>query len=231
MLEVLVLCVGAGIIGTWIVLRGLAFYAHAVGTAAFPGLVLADGLGFAAVLGAGATGLAVAAAIGWLARREGARDRYDSITAIVLVGALAGGVILAADVFHSGAHVETLLFGSLLVIGTGDLVLAAMASGVALAAGVLLEQRWLVAGFDPAAARALGARSPVPDGVVLAAVEGVAGLWLSVRTDAPPGATIAVLSGAGFALAALWRGAGGRRRLRGLAAAGAVLAALAAGGC
>ena len=278
MLEVLVLCVGAGIIGTWIVLRSLAFYAHAMGTAAFPGLVLADGLGFAAALGAGATGLAVAAAIGWLARREGARERYDSITAIVLVGALAGGVILAADVFHSGAHVETLLFGSLLVIDTGDLVLAAIASGVVLAAGVLLEQRWLVAGFDPAAARALGARSPAPDGVllvlvalvavaalsavgallatalvvvpaattrllcrrlrgwqiatvVLAAVEGVAGLWLSVRTDAPPGATIAVLSGAGFALAALWRRTGGARRLRGLAAAGAVLAALAAGGC
>jgi hypothetical protein len=49
--EVLILAVAGGIIGTWIVLRGLAFYAHAVGTAAFPGLVLADGLGFAAVLG------------------------------------------------------------------------------------------------------------------------------------------------------------------------------------
>ena len=44
----LILAVAGGLIGTWIVLRGLAFYAHAVGTAAFPGLVLADGLGFAA---------------------------------------------------------------------------------------------------------------------------------------------------------------------------------------
>ena len=41
--EVLILAVAGGLIGTWIVLRGLAFYAHAVGTAAFPGLVLADG--------------------------------------------------------------------------------------------------------------------------------------------------------------------------------------------
>ena len=47
--EVLILAVAGGLIGTWIVLRGLAFYAHAVGTAAFPGLVLAEGLGFAAV--------------------------------------------------------------------------------------------------------------------------------------------------------------------------------------
>ena len=44
--EVLLLSVAAGLLGTWIVLRGLAFFSHAVGTAAFPGLVLADGLGF-----------------------------------------------------------------------------------------------------------------------------------------------------------------------------------------
>ena len=43
-LEVVLLSVGAGLLGSWIVLRGLAFYSHAVGTAAFPGLVLADGL-------------------------------------------------------------------------------------------------------------------------------------------------------------------------------------------
>lgn len=50
--EIALLSVGAGLIGTWIVLRGLAFFSHAVGTAAFPGLVLAEGLGFAAPLGA-----------------------------------------------------------------------------------------------------------------------------------------------------------------------------------
>ena len=52
-LEIAALSIAAGLIGTWIVLRGLAFYAHAVGTASFPGLVLADGLGFSAHLGAG----------------------------------------------------------------------------------------------------------------------------------------------------------------------------------
>src|ERR1700750_238802 len=102
--EVLILAVAGGLIGTWIVLRGLAFYSHAVGTAAFPGLVLADGLGFSAHLGAAATAALGAAGVGWLARRD--RDRYDSSTALVLVAALAVGVILASDVFHSGADVE-----------------------------------------------------------------------------------------------------------------------------
>jgi len=177
--EVLILAVPAGLIGTWIVLRGLAFYAHAVGTAAFPGLVLADGLGFAAVLGAGATAALVATAGGLLARREGARDRYDSLTALVLVAALAVGVILASDVFHSAGSVETLLFGSLLLVDGGDYAFAAVSAVIVVAGGLVLEQRWLATGFDPGSARALGARSALPDIVLLALVALVAVAALS----------------------------------------------------
>jgi ABC-type Zn uptake system ZnuABC Zn-binding protein ZnuA/ABC-type Mn2+/Zn2+ transport system permease subunit len=177
--ELLILAVAAGVIGTWIVLRGLAFYAHAVGTAAFPGLVLADGLGFAAVLGAGATAALVALGVGLLARREGGRERYDSLTALVLVAALAVGVILASDVFHSGSNVETLLFGSLLLVDAGDIAFAAVAAVVVLAGAAVLEQRWLAVGFDPGSARGLGARSAVPDGILLALVALVAVAALS----------------------------------------------------
>jgi len=171
--EILLLAIGAGLIGTWIVLRGLAFYAHAVGTATFPGLVLADGLGFAATLGAAGTGVLVALGVGALARRDrgdDARERYDATTALVLVGALALGIVLASDVFASGTNVETLLFGSLLVIDDGDLALAGVASLAALAGTMLLGTRWVLVGFDPAAARALGARSAAPDIVLLALV-------------------------------------------------------------
>ena len=170
--EVALLAVGAGLIGTWIVLRGLAFFTHAVGTAAFPGLVLADGLGFGAALGAAGSALLVAAAVAWLSRRD--RDRYDASTALVLVAALALGVILASDVFHSGSNVETLLFGSLLVVDSNDLVLAAAASAVVLAAGLVLEQRWLIAGFDPSSAPGLGVRSALPDALLLVLVALVA---------------------------------------------------------
>jgi ABC-type Zn uptake system ZnuABC Zn-binding protein ZnuA/ABC-type Mn2+/Zn2+ transport system permease subunit len=177
--EVLVLAVAGGLIGTWIVLRGLAFYAHAVGTAAFPGLVLADGLGFAAVVGAGASAALVAVAVGVLARREGAHERYDALTALVLVAALALGVILASDVFHSGSNIETLLFGSLLLVDRGDVAFAAVTAVVVVIGAALLEQRWLAAGFDPSAARALGARSAAPDTVLLALVALVAVAALS----------------------------------------------------
>src|SRR5438309_4535571 len=155
LLEVVLLSVGAGLLGTWVLLRGLAFYAHAVGTAAFPGLVLADGLGFAAPLGALTAALTFAAFLGFLAARR--RSGYDSLTALVLAGALALGIILASDVFHSGAHVETLLFGSLLVVGNGDVALAAAVSVLAIGGTWALGQRWLAQGFDRDGATALGA--------------------------------------------------------------------------
>jgi ABC-type Zn uptake system ZnuABC Zn-binding protein ZnuA/ABC-type Mn2+/Zn2+ transport system permease subunit len=170
--EIALLAVGSGILGTWIVLRGLSFYAHAVGTAAFPGLVLADGLGFSPLLGALATAGAVAVAVTLLAGRH--RDTYDSATALVLVGALAAGVILASDVFHSQGSVERLLFGSLLVIDRTDQLVAAACGVAVLLAGAVLGRRWLAAGFDRDGARALGARSPLPDAVLLALVAATA---------------------------------------------------------
>lgn len=148
--EILILSVPAGLLGTWIVLRGLAFFSHAVGTAAFPGLVLADGLGFAAPLGAFGAAVIFSAGSALLGRRE--EEATDSAVAIVLVGCLAAGTILASDVFGSGANVETLLFGSLLLIDGSDLVLAGVAAGLTLVVSLLLGQRWLALGFDPAAA-------------------------------------------------------------------------------
>src|SRR5437763_4452660 len=99
LLEVALLSVAAGLLGTWIVLRGLAFYAHAAGTAAFPGLVVADGLAFSAPLGAFAAAFGFAAVVHLLDRRG--RERYDAVTALPLVGSLALGLVLPRDVFHS----------------------------------------------------------------------------------------------------------------------------------
>jgi len=293
-LEMLLLSVGAGLLGTWIVMRGLAFYSHAVATAAFPGLVLADGLG---KRGAAAMRIEVSPegsvttdlggrvwtvgdgdpVLGVERLAAGRRASYDSLTALVLVGALALGVILASDVFHSGANVETLLFGSLLLIDRGDVFFAAAASAAVVAGSLVLGRRWLATGFDPETAPALGLRSPLPDAVLLgltalsvvsalaaigallatalfvvpaatvrlltrrlrvwqagsmllAAGEGVAGLWLSVQTNAPPGAAIAVLGGGVFTLAATARAVAPRMRRQALAA-GAAVALLLLAGC
>jgi ABC-type Mn2+/Zn2+ transport system permease subunit len=184
MVEVLLISAGAGLLGVWIVLRGLAFYTHAVAAAAFPGLVLAAGLGFAPMLGAAGSGAVVAAGVGGLSARR--RSHYDVATALALVGALVVGVVLASNVFHSGSEVDSLLFGSLFALTDLDLWLAAGSSVVVVIATVLLGPRWLATGFDAAGARALGLRSRWPDLVLLALVA-----FAAVATLAAVGALLA----------------------------------------
>jgi ABC-type Zn uptake system ZnuABC Zn-binding protein ZnuA/ABC-type Mn2+/Zn2+ transport system permease subunit len=121
-------------------------------------------LGFAAPLGA--FGAAVAFTAGASALR-GRRTGQDAVVALVLVGCLAGGVILASDVFGSGSNIETLLFGSLLLVDGGDLALASGVALVTLLASALIGQHWLRIGFDPGLADPEGPRPQVFDAVLL----------------------------------------------------------------
>ena len=79
----LLLAVPAGVLGTWIVLRRLAFFTHAVGTASFPGLVLASAWGIAPQLAAVATALGFGVAQERLERTR--RVAPDAATGLLLV--------------------------------------------------------------------------------------------------------------------------------------------------
>jgi manganese/iron transport system permease protein len=154
------------------VLRRLAFFTHGVGTAAFPGLVLAAPAGVAPQLTGLAAALFYAGGVEWLGRTR--RVAIDAATGLVLVGALALGVILASDVFESGAGVDRLLFGSLIGLRDRDLWLTALALAAALGLHVVLRRSWLAQGFDPGAARALGVRGEVADRLLLLAIASAA---------------------------------------------------------
>jgi ABC-type Mn2+/Zn2+ transport system permease subunit len=146
--ELALLSVVGGLLGARIVLRRLAFFSHAVGTATFPGLVVAEAAGFSPQLG----GLAVALGYAGGVERAGRSGRApgDAATGLLLVGALAAGVLLASDVFESGAAVDRLLFGSLLGLDAGDLAFSAGAALLALGGTVALGRAWTAVAFDPA---------------------------------------------------------------------------------
>jgi manganese/iron transport system permease protein len=168
LVEALLLAGLAGVLGSWIVLRRIAFFTHGVGTAAFPGLVVAVPAGVAPQVTGLAAALVYAGGVEWLARTR--RVATDAATGLVLVAALALGVILASDVFETGAGVDRLLFGSLIGLRDRDLWLTAAALAGALALHVTLRRSWLAQGFDPGTARALGLRPVVADRLLLVAV-------------------------------------------------------------
>jgi manganese/iron transport system permease protein len=166
LLAIVPLAIAGGLLGAWIVLRRLAFFAHAVGTATFPGLVVAGPWGLAAPLAALGAGVAFAALLARLTRRGATSP--DAATGLLLTGALALGAVLASDVYHSGAGVDRLLFGTLLGLGDGDLWLAGAVGLAAVAATAALARTWLATGFDPAGAPALGVRAQRGDWILLA---------------------------------------------------------------
>ena len=167
LIEVVLLALASGLVGAWILLRQLAFYSHAVGSATFPGLVAADATGLSAPL------LALAVALGYAGGVSGARRSggvSDAATALLLVAALGLGVVLASDVFESGASVDRLLFGTLLGLDGSDLALSGACALVALAASLILGRAWTAIGFDPEAAAALDLPARRADLALLALV-------------------------------------------------------------
>src|SRR3954447_17749748 len=100
LLAILLLAIAGGLLGAWIVLRRLAFFSHAVGTATFPGLVVAGPWGLAPPIAALGAALAFTAGLTRVARDR--RLGADAATGLLLVGFLALGSMLASDVFRSG---------------------------------------------------------------------------------------------------------------------------------
>lgn len=208
-IELALLSVSGGVLGAWIVLRRLAFFTHAVGAAALPALVVAGPLGISPQLAG------IVAALGFTAGVEpAARAGRDvgAATGLLLVGALATGVMLASDVVPEAGGVDGFLFGSLLTLRPADLLLAAATAVLAVLATLALERAWLAAGFDPGAVGTLPVPARVTDAVLVAivAVAAVAavpavGALLVTSLFVAPAATARLLTSSvrGLVLAAI----------------------------
>lgn len=193
LLAVLLLALIAAALGWAIVLRDLPFFTHAVGTGAYPVLVLGAAAGvstaLSAIAGTVVFALLIAAAFGTARMRAADVGRRELLIGLSVAAALALGAVLAQHTGPNGADVspEGLLFGSLLTIdGAATLVLAVVA-GCTLLAAWLLGERWLATGFDPGSA---GSRAGDP--LLLLTVAIAAGAALPVTGALLAGALLVV---------------------------------------
>lgn len=209
-IEMVLLSAVAGALGPWIVLRRLAFFSHAAGTGAFPGLVLAGAAGVAAPVGALAGAVGFAAGVQGLQRTR----RVDPVlaTGLLLVAALALGAVLASDVFRSGSGVDRLLFGSLIGVTDGDLALTAVVAVASMALAAAAGRRWLSSGFED---RGPGLLLLASVAVAVVVTVDAVGALLVTALLVVPAATVRLLSDdrrvlhAGTASLALITGLGG----------------------
>lgn len=144
----------AGVVGAFVMLKGLAFIGDAIAHASFGGLVAAMLLGVPLHLGALLFALLTAAGLTVLGRKTGLRA--DTSLAILFTGAFALGVLGLAARPNFAGDLTALLVGSVLAIRPADIywILAAAAiTGIVLAAAF---RHLVYISFDPQGAEAAG---------------------------------------------------------------------------
>jgi ABC-type Mn2+/Zn2+ transport system permease subunit len=140
--------------GTFVVLKGLAFIGDAVSHAAFPGLVIAYILGLPLYLGGAVAAVGTALAIGLVSRRG--RLRFDTSVGVLFAGTFAFGVLLFSTINGYVGDLLGYLLGNVLGITLGDLVQVAVLGAIVLAIVLVARKEFLYATFDPLGAAASG---------------------------------------------------------------------------
>ena len=167
LVEVTLLALAAGPLGCWVVLYGLSYSAESLSHALFPGLVIAALAGLPIEAGA-LLGVVVAApAIALSARLPGIGA--DAGIAVAVTSLLGLGALLALSP-ETPRAVQELLFGDVLAVTGGEVLLAGALAIATLACLGLAHARLLVVGFDRSSARAFGARPRTADLVLLGLV-------------------------------------------------------------
>jgi manganese/iron transport system permease protein len=142
------------VMGTFVVLKGLAFIGDAVSHATFPGLVIAYLVGAPLYIGGAIAAVATALAIGFVSRRG--RLRFDTSVGVLFAGTFAFGVLLFSTIRNYVQDLLGYLLGNVLGINLGDLVQLSILSVIVLAIVLLIRKELLYATFDPLGAAASG---------------------------------------------------------------------------
>jgi zinc/manganese transport system permease protein len=150
---VAVLC---GVVGTWVVIRGMAFLGEALAHGMLPGVAIATLLGLPVLIGGAISAAVMSLGIGALQRRG--RLSYDTSIGMLFVGMLALGVIVIS---HSGSFATdatAILFGDILAISTADLVLLAAATAIGVVLAAAAHRSLVALALDARVAAVLGLR-------------------------------------------------------------------------
>jgi len=146
--------IGSSLVGTWVVMRGLAFIGDALAHGVLPGIAIAYLLGGNLLLGAALGAAVMVGGISLAASHS--RVREDTAIGLLFVGMLALGVaIISARGAYAG-DLTTILFGDPIGVQRGALVTLAIATTVAVVVSVLAYRPFLALTYDAAKAQTLG---------------------------------------------------------------------------
>lgn len=185
-------------LSAFVVWRGMSFIGDALAHAVLPGIVVAYVLGISLFWGALGAAVLVVLSIGWISRRG--RLKEDAAIGVVFAGFFALGILLLSRIatFSDLSHI---LFGNILGVTGGALIIMAAVAVVVTLAITLSYKEMVTASFDPAHATAIGLSPELVRYLILAmlalttvvAIQTV-GVVLVLALLVTPGAAASLLS-------------------------------------
>ncbi len=154
--------------GTYVILRRLAFIGDGIAHASFAGIVIAYMRDANYYLGAAVVAVLTALGIGFVHRRG--RISMDTSIGVLFTGAFALGVFLMSRQSNYAVDLQSFLFGDILAVQPNDLkIIVGLAALVAVAL-LVLYRGLLYTTFDPVVAQAGGIHAGVYEYVLLVLV-------------------------------------------------------------
>jgi manganese/iron transport system permease protein len=153
LLAALMVGILCAVIGTYVVLRGMAFLGDALAHAVLPGVAVAYLIGGNILLGALVAAVCVALGIGFFTRQGAVKE--DTAIGILFAAALSLGIALISTVKTYSVDLTHILFGDVLGVNRFDLWIIGLIGLVVLIAVALLYRPLLVISFDPVLAATL----------------------------------------------------------------------------
>ena len=154
-----------GLIGVFVVLRGMSYIGHGLSHAVFGGAALAAVLNLNYFLGAGFWGLASGLMIGRVSRKRiiGA----DAAIGVITTASFAMGLALQARFGQAKRSIDAVLFGNVLGVFTSDILAVAGVGILSVVVIVGLYRKLLFATFDPEVAGVSGVSVPAMEAVLM----------------------------------------------------------------
>ncbi|KRM71228.1 metal ABC transporter permease [Lacticaseibacillus brantae] len=146
----------SGIVGSFIILRGMSLMGDAISHSVLPGVALAYMLGINLVIGASVMGVLAAVLIGYIADRSALKN--DTAIGIIFSAFFALGFILIS-LAESTTNLHHILFGNVLAVSDSDLKLTAWILAAVVLFVVLFFKELLISSFDPTFAQAYGLKT------------------------------------------------------------------------
>lgn len=146
--------VATSVVGTWVVLRGLAFLGDALAHGVIPGIAIAVLWGISPIVGALVAAAIMAGLVSVVSARSSVRE--DTGIGLLFVGMLSLGIVIVSKARSFATEVTSLLFGDVLAVTRSDINTQLVATVIVLVAGAVLYRPFLALTFNAQKAQSLG---------------------------------------------------------------------------